>query len=194
VSDARTVALYDAEAAAYAARFDTAPRPALAAFVGVVPAGGRVLDLGCGPGRSAAAMIAAGLRVDAWDAAPGMVTEARRIGVEAQQAEFADLSAVDAYDGVWANFSLLHAPRREMPGLLRAIATALVTGGYLHLGLKVGTGEGRDALGRFYTYYGEDEIAALLRGAGLAIVSRRVGRDTGFDGTEAAWITLLARA
>jgi SAM-dependent methyltransferase len=194
VSDARTVALYDAEAAAYAARFDAAPGPALEVFVAAMPAGGRVLDLGCGPGRSAAAMLAAGLRVDAWDAAAGMVAEARRRGVDARQARFADLSAENVYDGVWANFSLLHAPRSDMPEHLRAIATALVPGGHLHLGLKLGRGEGRDSLGRFYAYYGEDEIAALVEGAGLAVLSRRTGRDTGFDGTEAAWITLLARA
>lgn len=193
MSDARTIALYDAEAEAYASRF-AAPQPALAAFVAVLPPGGRVLDLGCGPGTSAAAMLAAGLAVEAWDAAPGMVAAARRRGVDAREATFAELDVARRYDGVWANFSLLHAPRDEMAGHLAAIARALRPGGHLHLGLKLGSGTGRDGLGRLYTYYGRDEIVGLVQAAGLTVVGERTGEDAGFDGTLSAWITLLARA
>ena len=39
-------------------------------FITALPAGGRVLDLGCGPGGSALLMMQAGLDVDAIDASP----------------------------------------------------------------------------------------------------------------------------
>ena len=56
---------------------------------------------------------------------------------KAVKADFNELSDINLYDGVWANFSLLHAPRSEMlPNLIR-IHRALKKKGYLHLGLKI---------------------------------------------------------
>jgi SAM-dependent methyltransferase len=191
--DDETIALYDARAAEYADTVSEPEPPArLLAFIDALPAGARVLDLGCGPGNAAAAMAAAGLEVDAVDASAGMVAVARaRHGITARQGGFADLAP--PYHGVWANFSLLHAPRVEMPGHLARLHAALLPGGLLHLGLKTGTGARRDALGRLYTYYAEAEIDALLAAAGFDILSRETGEDTGFDGVPAAWAIRLSR-
>ena len=123
----------------------------------------------------------AGLDAEAWDATPAMVHHAReRHGIEARLARFEDLDAENLYDGIWANFSLLHAPRAALPGHLAAIAHALRPGGRLHLGMKTGEGEGRDALGRFYAYYRVEELRGLLRAAGLAPLAHREGVADGF--------------
>jgi SAM-dependent methyltransferase len=53
-------------------------RRSLAAFTEHVPAGSRVLDLGCGPGTDEEALVAAGYTVTAIDCSPAMVEEARR--------------------------------------------------------------------------------------------------------------------
>ncbi len=190
--DAETVALYDARAAEYADTVSEPEPPArLLAFIDALPAGARVLDLGCGPGNAAAAMAAAGLEVDAVDASAGMVAVARaRHGIAARVGTFADLRP--PYRGVWANFSLLHAPREEMPGHLARLFAALEPGGLFHVGLKTGTGARRDGIGRLYTYYTEDEIAGLLRAAGFVPRTRETGTDTGFDGVPAAWVIVLA--
>ena len=191
--DRQTIALYDAQAAAYAA-CAPAERPRLAAFLADLPAGGHVLDLGCGPGHAAAQMVKAGFEVTALDASAEMAAYARRTyGLEVMVADFHHVTGDAVYDGVWANFSLLHAPRDEMPGHLAALVRALKPGGSLHIGLKTGTGEARDGLGRLYTYYTEDEIAGLLEAAGLAVLSRDTGADPGFDGVLAPWIVLRAR-
>ncbi len=193
--DPETLALYDARAADYADRVET-PEPSarLSAFIAALPAGGRVLDLGCGAGAASAAMAAAGLDVDALDASEGMVAVAReRYAVQARIGTFDDVTPDAAYDGIWANFSLLHAPRPAMPRHLARLNAALVPGGLLHLGLKTGGGERRDALGRLYTYYAEAEIAGLLEAAGLQVIDLEQGRDTGFDGTLADWVVLWAR-
>jgi SAM-dependent methyltransferase len=140
-------------------------------------------------------MAAAGLAVEAWDLSEGMVRlAAARPGVAARQAGFDALKAHEEYDGIWANFSLLHAPRDAMPGHLAAIARALKPGGLFHVGLKEGSGERRDSLGRLYTYYQEDELAGLLRTAGLQPGSFTRGADKGLDGEVAPWITVTARA
>ena len=192
----KTLQVYDDRAEDYAKCFarDHGKDPALRDFVAGLPKGACVLDLGCGPGSWAGAMIAKGLSVDAVDASAGMVAMASKIpGLNVQQAEFGDLSSVALYDGVWANFSLLHAPRSDMTGHLMRIHRALKPGGLLHIGLKTGTGEHRDALGRLYTYYAPDEIIERLTALGMTLVTQRTGRDPGLDGTLADWFILSSR-
>lgn len=167
--------------------------PQLAAFIGALPEGGSVLDLGCGPGASAAVMAAAGLKVIAFDPVPQMVILAdQHEGVEAREAGFDDVSGIDLYDGIWANFSLLHAAREDMPRHLASIAEALKPGGRFHIAVKTGEGSRRDGLGRLYTYYTKDELTRLLEDAGMRVVASDEGVGTGLDGTESAWVSLAA--
>lgn len=165
----------------------------LAAFIKAMPAGGRVLDLGCGPGTAAHVMAEAGLQVDAMDAVPEMVDmAARHPGVTAWVASFDDIRGVNIYDGIWANFSLLHAARADMPRHLGGIAQALRPGGRVHVAVKSGTGERRDTLGRLYTYYTEAELHGLLSDAGLTPGATTTGAGKGMDGTMADWIAMTA--
>ena len=50
-----------------------------------------------------------------------------------------------------------------------------------------------DALGRFYAYYQDAELTALLEEAGLSVETRNFGADEGLDGTLAPWMILTAR-
>lgn len=195
MADQETLAVYAKRAADYAKRFGKAGEgPHMKAFLAEVPDGGRILDLGCGPGHTAAAMKQAGLLVDALDASPELAQIAReQYDVNVRVATFADLDAVGTYDGVFANFSLLHAPKADMPDHLSRIAYALVPRGVLHIGLKQGTGEKRDAIGRFYAYYEMDELKGLLADTGFHVISERTGAEEGLDGTVAPWMILLAR-
>lgn len=197
MSDKDTLKVYDARAAEYARLTGEgqASDPHLAAFIEECEAGGRVLDLGCGPGVAAGVLAQAGFEVDATDASSEMVAlAARRPGVTAWQASFDDIEGSALYDGIWANFCLLHAPRADMPRHLAALHAALKPGGLFHIGLKTGTGEKRDALGRFYTYYTEAELEDLLSDAGFAVQFRAYGRDKGLDGVDADWIVMRALA
>ncbi|MCB1367043.1 MAG: class I SAM-dependent methyltransferase [Rhodobacteraceae bacterium] len=195
-TDAETIAVYDARAAEYADMTEPEERnTALAAFIAALPAGGAVLDLGCGPGHASAVMADAGLQVSATDASAEMVAlAARHPGVTARRMTFDEITGRAVYDGIWANFSLLHAPRTDMPRYLAALHAALKPGGLLHIGLKTGEGEKRDGIGRLYTYYTEAEIRTLLANAGFTVTSQRTGSDLGLDGTIAPWITLAAHA
>ena len=73
--DADTLAFYDREASAYANRRDQAG-PHLAAFLGQLAPGAKILELGCGGGQDAAAMIAAGFDVTPTDGSAGLAAEA----------------------------------------------------------------------------------------------------------------------
>lgn len=195
--DDETLRVYDARAAEYA-RVTAADAPGrlLSAFIAALPGGGRVLDLGCGPGIDAGHMAAAGLVVEAMDASAAMVDLSRtRDGVAARQADF-DMFVTErhsqSYHGIWANFSLLHAPRMALPGYLAAIHTALRPCGQFHIAVKTGTGQARDSLGRTYTYYMPDELSGLLRAAGLVPQAQRQGREPGLDGKPADWVAIRA--
>ena len=192
--DPRTIRFYDTAAERYATLTHTGrPTAAPVAFMAQLPDGARVLDLGCGPGRASFHMAEAGHSPDPVDASHAMVDLARGTGLPARLATFDDLDAIEAYDGVWANFSLLHAPRGALPRHLAAIARALRPGGVFHAGMKTGTGEARDTLDRRYTYVTPQEWTNLLRAAGFDPLATREGVDKGCAGTDDAYLVTLAR-
>lgn len=195
MSDDETLGVYAEKADEYANLVGEtlSTDPLLVDFIAALPAGGAVLDLGCGPGTAAHVMADAGLRVTATDAVPQMVAlAATHAGVTAQLASFDDIAGDRIYDGIWANFSLLHADRADMPRHLAALHTALKPGGVFHIGLKTGTGAKRDKIGRLYTYYTDAELTGLLESAGFTVTNRTTGCDKGMDGVMADWVVLRA--
>jgi SAM-dependent methyltransferase len=195
-ADARTLAAYAANAAAYAARFDQdQPDAPLAAFIAALPPAAHVLDLGCGPASASAHMRAAGHHPDPTDASPEMVALANaRHAINARVATFDDLTATAQYDAVWANFSLLHAPRAALPTYLSAIRTALKPNGIFHIAMKTGSGEQRDRLDRLYTYVTPDDLTAILHAAGFTILTTHTGVERGLAGNDDRFIAILSRA
>ena len=82
-----TVAFYDAHAGQYVRdTFGLVMAPLYEPFLALVPAGGHILDVGCGSGRDALAFLRRGFRVTAIDASGEMARLAsERIGQAAQQ-------------------------------------------------------------------------------------------------------------
>jgi SAM-dependent methyltransferase len=112
-------------------------------LIGALPAGSRVLDLGCGSGEPTARRLdAAGLKVVGVDLSAGMLALARTHvpGGEFHQADIADLrpsGPVDLgrFDAVAAFFALLMLPRAEIPLALRTVHHLLVPGGRFALSM-----------------------------------------------------------
>ncbi|MGB1207828.1 MAG: class I SAM-dependent methyltransferase [Paracoccaceae bacterium] len=199
-ADPKTIAVYDARAAEYATLdpSDT-PDANLRAFLAALPAAARVLDLGAGPGRSARFIAAAGHDVLAVDASQAMVDLAsEQPGVAAQQASFDDLPDLGMFDGIWANFSLLHARAEDLPRHLSEIHAALTPKGVFHIALKLGTQDQatteRDRIGRRYVYLRDSDLMRRLDDAGFTPISERRGRDIGLSGDLSDWIAVLSHA
>ncbi|MEM1232761.1 MAG: class I SAM-dependent methyltransferase [Pseudomonadota bacterium] len=192
MTDRETLAAYASRVDDYKAMVKAEPAGSLIAFADALPPGGRVLDLGCGPGHAAHYLAGRGFETHAWDASPEMIAAAAAPGVQTRIAVFEDLTDAAAYDGIFASFSLLHAPRSAFAGHVAAIARALTPGGVLHLGLKTGTGEERDAIGRFYSYFTRAEILTALAGNGLEPVWEHEGEEAGLAGTVAPFILVRA--
>ncbi len=195
MTDSKTIAIYDEQVEKYANLVSKdKPGTILQEFMESVPVGGRVLDLGCGPGNSAILMQRHGLKVTAVDASAEMVKYAKEIfALDAKVATFNDLHQIEIYDGIWANFSLLHAPEKDFSKHLSAIHRALISKGFFHIGMKLGQGMKRDAIGRKYTYFPEEELIRYLEKTGFEICSKTYGEEPGLSGEIAPWITILSQ-
>ena len=187
-ADQRTLAFYDAEAAAYAEQPHGAGM--LDDFIAEVRPGGRVLDLGCGGGWHSAQLRDAGFAVTAVDGSAGLAAEVkRRWDIEVRVMRFDALDYVDAFDGVWASASLHHAPAEELPRIFAAIRRGMKSGGMLHATFKVGD-DRRDKFGRFFCAMNESALAALA--ADWRDVRINGGQGSGYDGEPTAWLRLRA--
>lgn len=197
MTDAKTLAVYNAQADDYVEMMKgyAAKDPLIQTFIAACPEGGRVLDLGSGPGGYTVIMAEAGLQVDALDASTEMVARiADQPNITARVATFDDVSGEDVYDGIWASFSLLHAPRDAMPKYLAALARALKPGHPFFIGLKRGQGGGRDRLGRHYEYYQLEDLEPMLAAAGFTVREHWTGIAAGLSGHKDGWIVIHADA
>ena len=193
--DPATAEFYTTRAEEWAARLPQPYCADLPAFLALLPAGARILELGCGDGRDAAFMEAAGFAVDATDGVARMVELASaRLQRPARLLEFAQLDADGEYDAVWAYASLLHADQAELPGILARVYRALRPGGWHYAAFKGGDGPRRDIFGRYYSFIPRAELEAVYATAGPWQgwhVETRMG--SGFDGQPTPWHHLMAR-
>jgi SAM-dependent methyltransferase len=199
---AATVRAYDGAAADYREGTTEMPDPVAAAvgrFAAVLPQGSRVLEIGSGPGRDAAALEGAGLHVRRTDITPAFVEMMRSSGYQADVLDplHDDLSDPDApdtpYDAVWASACLLHVRRDDLSTVLARLAAVTRPGGLLHASLKEGDGEawslhGKVASPRFFTYWREDGLREALEQAGWSV--RHIGY--GISADDERWLEVLA--
>ena len=194
--DSTTIDIYNSKAKEYTQLpKDVDQDIRLETFATKLPEKACILDYGCGPGTSAAYFADRGIVTHAFDASKEMVKLAsRHPKVTVWQAGFHEFNKIDTYDGVWASFSLLHAPRRDMNKLLLAIHKSLKAGGKFCFSVKLGKGEARDKLGRLYTYYGQCELETLLCAANFTWENHFNGSGKGLDGSISRWISVFAHA
>jgi SAM-dependent methyltransferase len=164
--DEGTLQFYRSNARSYADGAK-APSTRLRGFLALLPAGGSILELGCGAGNHSAVMLAEGFSVRATDGSPEMAEIAsQRLGHPVEAMRFDQLDAHDAYDGVWASACLLHVPRDELAGILARVHRALRPSGVFYASYKMGEGDGRDSLGRYYNYASPEWLEATYANAG----------------------------
>lgn len=186
--DADTLAFYDREAAAYAARKRGAPER-LHRFLEQLRPRACILELGCGAGQDAELMTAAGFDVTPTDGSAGLAAQAQaRLGRPVRVMRFEELDEVAAYDAVWANACLLHVPEDGLADVLGRIHRALKPGGRFNAGFKAGDGGDRDSLGRYYNFPDEARLRTAYGAAGeWAALELTAGQGGGFDGVMRDW-------
>jgi len=192
MTDDKTVSAYDSQVSNYLEVINKQPEDQhLLDFISRFESNDFILDLGCGPAISSATMREHGLRVDPVDASKEMVKMANTtFDIGARQAGFEEINAKDTYEGVWANFSLLHATAEEFPRILQALKYAMKAKGIFYLGMKIGQGSARDKYERFYSYYSQDELVAHLVRAGFVVENVALGEAMGMAEEMEPWIAL----
>ena len=146
-------------------------------LAGRLPAGARVLDLGCGNGAKIA-RVADRFDVTAVDISEQQLRLARVAVPEASfvRADFTELDLpTEELDAVTALYSIVHVPREEQPALFARILGWLKPGGLFLASLSHVGGEDRvdEWLGvdMFFSGFDADTNRRLLREAGFELLA-----------------------
>jgi len=161
-------------------------------FVGLLPAGGSVLDLGCGGGVPvASAMVAAGLQVTGVDSSPTLISLCRN-RMPRQHWVHADMRSVSLgkrFDGVLSWDSFFHLKHDDQRGMFSLFAAHAVSGGVLMFNAGLAHGE---AIGSYrgdplyHASLDAEEYARLLHAAGFEVVEHAINDPA--KGGRIVWI------
>ncbi|WP_409491550.1 class I SAM-dependent DNA methyltransferase [Amycolatopsis sp. cmx-11-12] len=163
--------------------------------------GGRVAEIGCGPGRITEHLHGLGLDIHGVDLSPEMIAVARKSypHLDFQIGEMPGLSIEDgSLAGVVAWYSIIHTPRERLPEIFADFHRILTPGGHLLLAFQVG-----DEIRHIEHAYGHDiscdayrlapeKIAEQLGESGFTMISQLVREPSEeFESTQQAY--LIAR-
>ncbi|WP_144670525.1 class I SAM-dependent methyltransferase [Arthrobacter sp. U41] len=199
---------YDLVAESYASLLPDASfeapvdRGMIEAFVTHVAEGSArsVVDAGCGSGRMTRLLATLGVDVTGIDVSGGMIDVARRSSPELnfEVGELAELPFADMQlGGVFAWYSIIHSPPKDLPRIFAEFFRVLVPGGHALLSFQVG--EGHRHLSRAYGYdvsmeaqlFTPEIITEYLAGAGFSVVARMTRPPRTYETTPQA--VFLAR-
>ena len=143
--------------------------------------GGRVLDLGCGPGHVAAFLAAQGANVMGIDLSPHMIDEARALtpGIEFTVGDmFALPCADDAFAGIACFYAIVHLRTDELAGPLAEAHRVLAPGGLMALAFHRGSAQTHVdelfgcATSLDFMFHPTDAVVAALTSAGFLLEAR----------------------
>lgn len=191
--DVTTLNFYAAEAETYSLQARGAKSKRLEPFLAALPAGAKILELGCGGGQDSHVMLTRGFDVTSTDGSPEMARQAERLlGRPVAVLPFDQLEEADIYQGIWANACLLHVPRPELALVLARIHRALKPGGVFYASFKAGAVEGRDRFQRYYNYPSREWLMSQYTPLVWMSVEIDENSGGGYDGETTAWLHVTA--
>ena len=129
-----------------------------------------ILDLGCGPGRDLVVFHALGHEPIGLDGSPPLAAMAREhSGCEVLEQDLLALKLPSCrFDGIFANASLFHVPRQELPRVLSELRATLKPDGVLFTSNPRGNNEEGWNRGRYGSYHDLESWRAFLKTAAFA--------------------------
>ncbi|MFV3414987.1 class I SAM-dependent methyltransferase [Pseudomonas nitroreducens] len=153
-----------------------------------------LLDFGCGPGRDLCALKGMGHAPVGLDGCADFVAMAREAsGCEVWQQDFLALELpAERFDGIYANASLFHVPRSELPRVLRQLYAALKAGGVLFSSNPRGENQEGWNGGRYGSYHDLENWTRLLEDAGFGELEHYY-RPEGLPREQQPWLASVWR-
>ncbi|HKQ84273.1 MAG TPA: class I SAM-dependent methyltransferase, partial [Steroidobacteraceae bacterium] len=153
-----------------------------------------LLDFGCGPGRDLRALAQAGHRAIGLEGAESFVVMAREYsGCEVWQQNFLALQLpADMFDGIFANASLFHVPRAELPRVLMELRASLKAGGVLFASNPRGDNQEGWNRGRYGSYHDWPTWRDHLLAAGFEALEHYY-RPAGLPRDQQPWLASVWR-
>ena len=153
-----------------------------------------ILDFGCGPGRDLRAFAQRGHRAVGLEGAQALADMARAWSAcEVWQQDFLQLDLPAArFDGVFANASLFHVPRQELPRVLRQLHATLKPEGVLFSSNPRGNNEENINGERYGAYYDLSTWRAYLAAAGFVELEHYY-RPVGLPCEQQPWLASVWR-
>lgn len=199
----RTLRFYDTHAEQATASYERVDfSPIVDRFAAALPPGARVLDLGCGSGRDAARLAAAGYDVTVADGSEAMLASATTLHPELTgRTAHVVLPAplpfpAAAFGGVMSWAVIMHVHETDVPAVFAELARIVAPGGVL--GYSVNTersgldAAGDDERGRHFTCFPARSWEKLHEGAGFTTFFAEETDDiVGRAGIR--WATFFAR-
>jgi SAM-dependent methyltransferase len=171
-------------------------------FISKLERGSLVLDVGCGGGTKAQYLFNHGLKVIGIDISNKLLAIAQK---EVPGVSFRELSmkAVpkmeEEFNGIFAQASLLHAAKAEIPHIIAGFLSRLKVGGILYIAVKevkantpeeeiVTESDYGFEYQRFFSYYTMPELITYFHEAGLTVIGD-LRNQTG----KTVWLQILGR-
>ncbi|TRZ92234.1 MAG: class I SAM-dependent methyltransferase [Rhodocyclaceae bacterium] len=153
-----------------------------------------ILDFGCGPGRDLLAFVKRGHRAIGLEGAQALADMARaHSACEVWQQDFLKLDLPDSlFDGVFANASLFHVPRQELPRVLQQLRATLKPGGVLFSSNPRGNNEESINGERYGAYHDLAAWRAYLGAAGFVELEHYY-RPPGLPREQQPWLASVWR-
>jgi SAM-dependent methyltransferase len=154
----------------------------------------RILDFGCGPGRDLATFRALGHEAIGLDGSTQLAALARaHSGCEVWEQDFLALALpAGRFDGIFANASLFHVPRSELPRVLGELHATLKPGGVLFASNPRGDNEEGWNGARYGAYHDLEAWRAFLQAAGFAELEHYY-RPPGLPREQQPWLASVWR-
>ena len=153
-----------------------------------------ILDFGCGPGRDLSAFVRRGHRAIGLEGAQALADMARaHSACEVWQQDFLRLDLPESrFDGVFANASLFHVPRQELPRVLRQLHATLKPGGVLFSSNPRGNNQESINGERYGAYYDLVAWRDYLTAAGFVEIEHYY-RPPGLPCDQQPWLASVWR-
>ena len=154
----------------------------------------RILDFGCGPGRDLIQFVALGHKPVGLDGSPAFVAMARQnSGCEVLLQDFLALDLPTShFDGIFANASLFHVPKQELPRVLQALWETLKTDGVLFASNPRGDNQEGWSDKRFGCFHDLDQWRGYVIEAGF-IELQHYYRPPGRPRDQQPWLATVWR-